>query len=219
MFCKALLVSVISAGVLCSVTTAEAKRSTGYHHYKYKSSYHYKRKKYAKRVKHRHIVKVAHQSVAVIPLPRPNPVTLIHPEVPMPRVAAVQMARVTNPKPEPIFFSEMVEKLIDAPSRFIRGSLICAVNVNAFLSSLGVPGTGSAMAKSFLNWGKPTEPVPGAVAVYERGGGAKGHVAVVARVEKLKKGLKVWVWNPSASKQRWVQTIYPKKAIAYRLPA
>jgi hypothetical protein len=101
---------------------------------------------------------------------------------------------------------------IAAPARFIAGRLTCAVNVNAALAERGIRGTGSAMAKSFLAWGRPTAPVPGAVAVFHRGSpkSASGHVAIVAKVE----GGKVWLWNPSRS--GWRLTASHRQAIAYR---
>lgn len=105
-----------------------------------------------------------------------------------------------------------VGRAITAPFRFIAGRLICAVNVNAALRSRGIRGTGSAMAKSFLHWGHATKPVPGAVAVYNRGG-KKGHVAIVSRVTKGK----VYVWNPG--RHGWKETVYHKQAIAYRAPS
>lgn len=99
---------------------------------------------------------------------------------------------------------------VGRPNVFVRGRLTCARNVNAALASMGIRGTGSAMAKSFLNWGRPSAPVPGAVAVYNRGG-RKGHVAIVSRVE----GGHVYVWNPGRG--GWREVVYPKSAIAYRV--
>lgn len=69
-----------------------------------------------------------------------------------------------------------------AHARYIHGRLVCAINVNAELAARGIPGTGSAMAKSFLSWGSPTEAQPGAVAVFNRGRGKSGHVAIVHSV-------------------------------------
>jgi hypothetical protein len=100
-----------------------------------------------------------------------------------------------------------------APSRYIGGRLVCAVNVNAALAERGIRGTGSALAKSFLHWGQPSAPVPGAVAVYNRGGKGKGHVAIVSRVE----GGTVYVLNPGRG--GWREVAYPKRAIAYRVAA
>lgn len=101
---------------------------------------------------------------------------------------------------------------ISAPARFIAGSLVCAINVGAALAERGIKGTGSALAKSYLHWGQPSEPVPGAVAVYNRGKSRNsGHVAIVSRVEAGR----VYVWNPG--RRGWREVVYPKRAIAYRV--
>lgn len=97
------------------------------------------------------------------------------------------------------------------PARYIAGRLVCAVNVNAELARRGIRGTGSALAKSFLHWGRASRPVAGAVAVYARKGG--GHVAIVSRVV----GGRVYVWNPSSRAHRWREVEYRRRAIAYRV--
>lgn len=97
------------------------------------------------------------------------------------------------------------------PARYIAGRLVCAVNVNAELARRGVRGTGSALAKSFLRWGRASRPVAGAVAVYGRRGG--GHVAIVSRVA----GGRVYVWNPSSRHRAWREVEYRRRAIAYRV--
>lgn len=98
------------------------------------------------------------------------------------------------------------------PSKFIKGRLVCAINVNAELARRGIRGTGTARARDFLRWGRASGPVPGAVAVYARGRG--GHVAIVSRVERGR----VYVWNPSTRSQRWREVVYPRRAIGYRVP-
>lgn len=106
---------------------------------------------------------------------------------------------------------------IVAPARYIAGKLVCAINVNAALAERGIKGTGSALAKSFLNWGQPSAPVPGAVAIYDRRckkcGPQSGHAAIVSRVE----GGRVYVWNPG--RRGWREVVYPRNAIAYRVPS
>lgn len=110
--------------------------------------------------------------------------------------------------------TDAVKAVIIKPARFIAGRLICAVNVNATLKANGIKGTGSAWAKSFLKWGKPSKPVPGAVAVYNRGGNRNnGHVAIVAKVVKNT----VWIWNPSP--RGWRLMPQYKQPIAYRVAA
>jgi len=96
-------------------------------------------------------------------------------------------------------------------SRYIAGRLVCAVNVNAELARRGISGTGSALAKSFLRWGRASGPIPGAVAVYARRGG--GHVAIVSRVTNGR----VYVWNPSSRHRGWREVEYRRRAISYRV--
>jgi uncharacterized protein (TIGR02594 family) len=55
----------------------------------------------------------------------------------------------------------------------------CAAFVNATLQQTGIQGTGSNMARSFLNWGQPVDqPQEGDLAVFSRGdpSGPYGHV-------------------------------------------
>lgn len=62
----------------------------------------------------------------------------------------------------------------------------CAIWVNAKLAEVGVPGTVSAMAKSFLKWGRSVpinEARPGDIAVTDRGSDpAAGHVFIIAGI-------------------------------------
>jgi uncharacterized protein (TIGR02594 family) len=61
----------------------------------------------------------------------------------------------------------------------------CAAAMNASLAQVGLPGTGSAKAKSFLNYGNPvTEPQHGDIVVFYRGArdGVYGHVGYVDRI-------------------------------------
>ncbi len=102
---------------------------------------------------------------------------------------------------------------IARPGRYIAGRLICAINVNAALAERGIRGTGSAMAKSFLEWGRASAPVPGAVAVSSRGRRG-GHVAIVSRIE----GGRVYVWNPSPRGRGWQEVAYRHRAISFRVP-
>lgn len=102
---------------------------------------------------------------------------------------------------------------VSRPAHYIAGRLVCAVNVNAELARRGIRGTGSALAKSFLHWGRASRPVAGAVAVYGRRGG--GHVAIVSRVVNGR----VYVWNPSSRRHQWREVEYRKRAISYRVAA
>ncbi|CAM5400530.1 hypothetical protein AFEL58S_02028 [Afipia felis] len=98
-------------------------------------------------------------------------------------------------------------------ARFIRGRLVCAVNVGAELARRGIRGTGSARAKSYLSWGRASRPVPGAVAVFNRGKRG-GHVAIVHHVRP--DGTVIYL-NPSSRRQAWQVGPYRKRPIAYRV--
>ena len=95
---------------------------------------------------------------------------------------------------------------------YIRGRLKCAVNVNAELARRGTQGTGSALAKSFLSWGRSSGPTPGAVAVFSRGRG--GHVAIVHSVRS--DGTVLYL-NPSSRRQAWQVGPYHRRPIAFRV--
>jgi uncharacterized protein (TIGR02594 family) len=54
----------------------------------------------------------------------------------------------------------------------------CSAFVNFCVEQTGYAGTDSAMARSWLHWGKPTDrPVPGCIVVFSRGEPPSGHVA------------------------------------------
>lgn len=100
-----------------------------------------------------------------------------------------------------------------AGARFIRGRLVCALNVGAELARRGIRGTGSALAKSYLSWGRASGPAPGAVAVFGRGRRG-GHVAIVHSVRP--DGTVIYL-NPSSRRQAWQVGPYYKRPIAYRV--
>lgn len=96
---------------------------------------------------------------------------------------------------------------------FIRGRLVCAANVGQELARRGIKGTGSRLAKSYLSWGRASPPVPGAVAVFNRGRKG-GHVAIVHSVKP--DGTVIYL-NPSSRRQAWVIGPYRKRPIAFRV--
>lgn len=62
----------------------------------------------------------------------------------------------------------------------------CSSFVNWALAQAGIQGTGSALARSWLEWGEPlSEPVPGCIVVLSREdpGGWKGHVGFFLRAD------------------------------------
>lgn len=99
------------------------------------------------------------------------------------------------------------------PGRFVAGRLKCAVNIGVALAELGIKGTGSAWAKSYLHWGRASGPVPGAVAVFSRGKRG-GHVAIVHDVRP--DGTVIYL-NPSSRRQAWQVGPYGKRPIAFRV--
>jgi len=100
-----------------------------------------------------------------------------------------------------------------AAARFIRGRLVCARNIGAELARRGIRGTGSALAKSYLHWGRPSGPQPGAVAVFSRGKRG-GHVAIV---ESVRPDGTVIYLNPSSRRQAWQIGPYNRRPIAFRV--
>lgn len=101
------------------------------------------------------------------------------------------------------------------PQRFVRGRLICAANVNAALAERGIRGTDSRLAKSFLKWGRKSQPVPGAVAIFNRGRNPRsGHVAIVHSVKP--NGTVIYL-NPSSRRQAWTVGPYRGRPIAFRV--
>lgn len=108
---------------------------------------------------------------------------------------------------------ETQRSFLSGAPRYISGRLKCAVNVNAALAARGLRGTGSALAKSFLSWGRASGPTPGAVAVFSRGRRG-GHVAIV---QELRPDGTVIYLNPSSRRQAWHVGPYSKRPIAFRV--
>lgn len=111
------------------------------------------------------------------------------------------------------FGSAITDPTPGAAARFIRGRLVCARNVGAELARRGIRGTGSALAKSYLHWGRPSGPQPGAVAVFNRGRRG-GHVAIVQSVRP--DGTVIYL-NPSSRRQTWQVGPYNRRPIAFRV--
>ncbi len=99
---------------------------------------------------------------------------------------------------------------VSRPIGFVGGRLNCARSVNAHLAAQGRSGSGAATAGSFASWGRPSGPVPGAVARYGCCG-PTGHVAIVSHVDG---GGQVWIWNPTRS--GWKLVRQWRRPIEYR---
>lgn len=114
----------------------------------------------------------------------------------------------------PMYPPETARSWLAGTPRYIGGRLKCAVNVNAALAARGIRGTGSALAKSFLLWGRASGPTSGAVAVFSRGQRG-GHVAIVHEVRS--DGTVIYL-NPSSRRQTWQVGPYRRQPIAFRVP-
>lgn len=92
----------------------------------------------------------------------------------------------------------------------------CSSFVNWVLNSAGIPGTQSATALSWRNWGVSSRgPTYGAVAVIDYGGG-KGHVGLVAGVSATG-GVVLLGGNQSDTVK--YSTFTASKIVTYRMPA
>lgn len=125
--------------------------------------------------------------------------------------AAAHRRGLTKPGPgDVVETGRWVNIPLPPPPPYVRGRLTCAVNVNRYLARMGKPTTGSALAHSFLRWGRPSGPRPGAVQVERRRGG--GHVKIVSHHD----GARWMCLNPSVSRQAWHLTPCGGRAMAWR---
>lgn len=91
----------------------------------------------------------------------------------------------------------------------------CAAFVGAMLKRAGLKGTGFLAARSYLNWGKESEPVQGAVVIFRRGNSAwQGHVAFVDAVTS--KGVRVLGGNQADAVT--YATYAKNRVLGYRWP-
>lgn len=114
-------------------------------------------------------------------------------------VSLYDVARVSDPAPRNVRAPIPPRRPAGLPA-FVRGRLVCAINVGRLLEAKGVEPPRSALAMSFLAWGRPSAIRPGAVQVERRRGG--GHVRVVSHHD----GNGWQCINPSARHQDWVLT-------------
>ncbi len=79
----------------------------------------------------------------------------------------------------------------------------CAAFVNAMLHTLGVPGTNSNLARSFLKFGTAVEledAEPGDIVIFKRGDSNwQGHVSIVFNYEKGSNSIQVLGGNQNDS--------------------
>lgn len=92
----------------------------------------------------------------------------------------------------------------------------CAAFVNWVFKQANIPGTNSAMARSFLQWGRPiVTPIPGCVVVFQRGAYPNGHVAFFLS----KSGGRITVLGGNQSNQVKVSEYSASDVLGYRMPA
>lgn len=110
-------------------------------------------------------------------------------------------------------------RAVNVASRYLgtnptgRGSLWCAAFMNMMERKMGRSGTGSAMAKSFVNYGRRvSNPRPGDIAVLSRNGG--GHVGYVMSVS----GGKVKLISGNHGRKVGVGTYPRSRVIAFVRP-
>lgn len=97
----------------------------------------------------------------------------------------------------------------------VRPTLWCADAINTWLKRVGLKGTGSALAISFKQWGRPAKASAGVVGLMPRRGGS-GHVVVLARV----RGKLVDTYSPNGGRNKVRYATYPlKRFTAFRAPA
>lgn len=116
-------------------------------------------------------------------------------------------------------------KKIDAPvstgygvsharTSFVRGRLVCAINVGRELRARGYNPPNTARARDFLHYGSSSSGKPGDIAVFSRGRRG-GHVAIVAGYGP--NGERLYL-NPSSRRQAWQVGAYHRTPIAFRSP-
>lgn len=78
----------------------------------------------------------------------------------------------------------VVQYYIDATggTRHVDAVPWCSAFVGAMLKRAGREGSGSLMARSYLNWGIKCDPIPGAIVVFSRGKPPFGHVAFLESI-------------------------------------
>lgn len=101
-----------------------------------------------------------------------------------------------------------------ARSSFVRGRLICAINVVRELRARGYNPPNTARARDFLNYGSHSNGSPGDVAIFARGRRG-GHVAIVAGYGP--NGERLYL-NPSSRRQAWQIGPYHRQPIGFRSP-
>lgn len=90
----------------------------------------------------------------------------------------------------------------------------CSAFMNWVFAQCGIRGTKNLAARSWVTWGKPTKPEPGAVVIFPRGQGWQGHVAMVEKVV----GDSIVIIGGNQSNRVSRETRKISSAIAFRKP-
>ncbi|MBC7603145.1 MAG: TIGR02594 family protein [Ramlibacter sp.] len=93
----------------------------------------------------------------------------------------------------------------------------CSSFVNWSLTQVGIAGTNSALARSWLEWGKPlAEPIPGCIAVLTRDdpAGWKGHVGFFLRTDDER----VYLWGGNQLEEVREHSYPVNTVLGYRWP-
>lgn len=92
----------------------------------------------------------------------------------------------------------------------------CSAFVNWCFARAGIVGTGSALARSFLDWGIPCGPILGAAVIFWRGkkNTQWGHVGLVTRVLDGK----VHTLGANQNNQVNISAYSLEKVLGYRFP-
>lgn len=93
----------------------------------------------------------------------------------------------------------------------------CSSFVNWSLTQVGIAGTNSALARSWLEWGKPlAEPIPGCIAVLTRDdpAGWKGHVGFFLRADDER----VYLWGGNQLEEVREHSYPLNTVLGYRWP-
>ena len=89
----------------------------------------------------------------------------------------------TKEAPGPANNPDVVQYYVDAVGKKHQDEIAwCAAFVGAMLRRAGRQGTNSLLARSYLKWGAPCQPIIGAICILRRGEPWQGHVGFVDAV-------------------------------------
>ena len=152
----------------------------------------------------------SHRSARLKAAPVMEPCFIFCPVAPFTRKPGVK-----GDVPAGMKWSSRASSITGAASSFVRGRLVCAINVGRELRARGYNPPNTARAKDYLRYGSASNGSPGDIAVFSRGRRG-GHVAIVAGYGP--NGERLYL-NPSSRRQAWQIGPYGKHPIAFRSPS